>query len=69
MASPSVVGEVARMTSSTSALRRVRRFGDAELLRTDAADGRERAVEDVIDAVEAAGFFNGGDVVGSSMSR
>ncbi len=38
--------------------------GDAELLRTYSADGRERAVEDVVDAVVAAGLFDGGDVGG-----
>ncbi len=38
--------------------------GDAELLRAYAADGREGAVEDVVDAVVAAGFFDGGDVGG-----
>ena len=38
--------------------------GDAELLRADAADGRERAVEDVVDAVVAARLLDGGDVGG-----
>ena len=38
--------------------------GDAELLRAYSADGRERAVEDVVDAVVAAGLLDGGDVGG-----
>jgi hypothetical protein len=37
---------------------------EAELLGADAVDGRERAVEDVVDAVVAAGLFDGGDVGG-----
>ena len=38
--------------------------GDAELLRADAADGRERAVQHVVDAVVAARLLDGGDVGG-----
>jgi hypothetical protein len=37
---------------------------DAELLRADTADGREGAVEDVIDAVVGASLLDGGDVGG-----
>ena len=51
------------MTSSTSG-EAGEEVGDAELLGADAADGRERAVEDVVDAVVAAGLFDGGDVGG-----
>ena len=34
------------------------------MFRADTADGRERAVEDVVDAVVAARLFDGGDVGG-----
>src|ERR1017187_2387569 len=38
--------------------------GDAELLRTNAADGRKRAVQHVVNAVVAARLLDGGDVGG-----
>ena len=65
MASPSTVGLVARMTSSISPPGDAsHQICDAQLFGSDAVQGRDRAVEHVVDAVEMARLFDGGDVGG-----
>ena len=65
VASPSTVGLVARMTSSTlPASTRVIEVRDAELFGADAVQRGDRAVQDVEDSVEVLGLFDGGDVGG-----
>ena len=63
MASPSMFGFVARMTSVTpSGSRRIEQLLDAQLLGADALDGADRALEHVVATLELAGLLDGDDV-------